>query len=174
MKQRAQRFGGDDLEEDEEKLQNKIHRMETKLKWIEHKAPPLPIQAKSTITTDSLYLFGVDFMSTGDVLKYFKRYLNQEEPEEDQKKRVVWINDSSCLVKFESSDHSLKAYEQLKLSEPRDDDELPSLKTYLQEKQQIEKEDQAKKEHNPDYEDLFGGGDIKPQDEEVKKPENAE
>jgi len=70
--------------------------MEKKLEWTEHKGPPLPIQKGSTILEDKLYLYGVDFMSTNDVVKYFNRYTNPEskEPEKD----VVWINDSSCII----------------------------------------------------------------------------
>ena len=41
--------------------------MEKKLEWTVHKAFPLPILITSTILDDSLYLYGVDFMSTKDV-----------------------------------------------------------------------------------------------------------
>lgn len=74
-KQRTERFTNED---EAESRQRKIQRMEKKLEWTEHKAPPLPIMQGSTILPDSLYLYGVDFMSTDDVKKYFKRYANQE------------------------------------------------------------------------------------------------
>lgn len=53
--------------------------MEKKLEWTEHKAPPLPIMQGSNILKDSLYLYGVDFMSTDDVKKYFNRFVTNSE-----------------------------------------------------------------------------------------------
>ena len=96
-KQRNERFANDD---DKEKRMDKIHRMEKKLEWTEHKAPPLPIMQGSEILTDSLYLYGVDFMSTDDVKTYFSRYNKQPEGSEEPNAQleVKWINDSSCVV----------------------------------------------------------------------------
>tara|TARA_B110000305_G_C19221089_1_gene530599 strand:+ start:265 stop:468 length:204 start_codon:yes stop_codon:yes gene_type:complete len=67
--------------------------MKKKLEWTEHKAPPLPILEGSTILADSLYLYGVDFMSTGDVKAYFKRYtMNKKDDAEDpENKKEVEI-----------------------------------------------------------------------------------
>ena len=48
--------------------------METLLEWSEHKAPPIPILKESNILADSLFLYGVDYMSTDDVKKYFRNY----------------------------------------------------------------------------------------------------
>jgi len=48
--------------------------MEKVLEMTEHKAPPIPIMKESVILKDSLYLFGVDYMSTDDVKKYFQSY----------------------------------------------------------------------------------------------------
>lgn len=81
--------------------------MKKKLEWTEHKAPPLPIMEGSTILADSLYLYGVDFMSTGDVKAYFKRYTSvkkdeAEDPENKSEVLITWINDSSCVVKLPS------------------------------------------------------------------------
>ena len=83
--------------------------MKKKLEWTEHKAPPLPILEGSTILADSLYLYGVDFMSTGDVKAYFKRYTmnkrdDAEDPENKQEAEIQWINDSSCVVKLPSAE----------------------------------------------------------------------
>lgn len=83
--------------------------MKKKLEWTEHKAPPLPILEGSTILADSLYLYGVDFMSTGDVKAYFKRYTmnkkdDAEDPENKQEVEIQWINDSSCVVKLPSAE----------------------------------------------------------------------
>lgn len=83
--------------------------MKKKLEWTEHKAPPLPILEGSTILADSLYLYGVDFMSTGDVKAYFKRYTmnkkdDAEDPENKKEVEIQWINDSSCVVKLPSAE----------------------------------------------------------------------
>lgn len=46
--------------------------MEKVLEWTEHKAPPIPIMKESVMLEDSLFLYGVDYMSTDDVRKYFQ------------------------------------------------------------------------------------------------------
>jgi len=46
--------------------------MERVLEWTEHKAPPIPIMKDSVMLEDSLFLYGVDYMSTDDVKKYFQ------------------------------------------------------------------------------------------------------
>jgi hypothetical protein len=124
------------------------------LEWIEHKAPPVPILAGSEILFDSLYVYGVDFMSTDDVKRYFKKYLELSTTTEDQ---VRWINDSSCVVKFPSSDLAKLAYFELKLSEPREDEKLPPLNLYLQDLREMEKREKERKLQNPDYDTLFEG-----------------
>lgn len=92
--------------------------MQKKLEWTEHKAPPLPIIQGSNILKDSLYIYGVDFMSTDDVKKYFGRYWKSEEVEnEEEAIKVIWINDSSCVVKLSSELKATKAYIELKLTE---------------------------------------------------------
>lgn len=70
---------------------------------------------------------------------------------------VKWINDSSCVVKFPSEKHSKQAYQDLKLSEARMDDQLPPLENYLQDLRESQNNEQKKKDHNPDYDTLFGG-----------------
>jgi hypothetical protein len=81
------------------------------LEWTEHKAPPLPILKDSTIQDDSIYLYGVDFMSTKDVENYFKRFSTAMEIEgEPSEFKVNWINDSSCTVKLPSAEMAQKAY----------------------------------------------------------------
>jgi hypothetical protein len=105
-----------------------LHRLEKKLEWTEHKAPPVPILAGSEILPDSLYLYGVDFMSTGDVRKYFKKYFGYNDTDGDN---IKWINDSSCVIVFPSVDMAKLAYFELKLSEPREDEKLPPLNLYL-------------------------------------------
>lgn len=73
--------------------------MEKRLEWTVHKAFPIPILLSSTILGDSLYLYGVDFMSTKDVEQYFERYSYENENQERSENfKVKWINDSSCVV----------------------------------------------------------------------------
>ena len=93
-------------------------------------------------------------MSTDDVKRYFKKYLELSTTTEDQ---VRWINDSSCVVKFPSSALAKLAYFVLKLSEPREDEKLPPLNLYLQELREMEKRERERKLQNPDYDTLFEG-----------------
>lgn len=133
--------------------------MQKKLEWTEHKAPPLPIMQGANIIPDSLYLYGVDFMSTDDVKAYFSRYSqipeDVEQVEGVELFSVQWINDSSCVIKLPTEAQAQKAYVELKLSEARKDDQLPSLYTYVQNVRELEQKVKEKKEHNPDYDDLF-------------------
>ena len=108
MKGRFERFG----EETTQRCQNKeVYRLQKRLEWTEHKAPPLPILKDSQILDDSIYLYGVDFMSTKDVENYFKRFSTAMEVEgEPSEFKVNWINDSSCTVKLPSAEMAQKAY----------------------------------------------------------------
>ena len=56
-----------------------MKKLETVLSWSEHKAAPIPILKDSEILKDSLFLYGVDYMSTDDVKKYFKNYAPDNE-----------------------------------------------------------------------------------------------
>jgi len=106
---------------------------------------------------DSLYIYGVDYMSTEDVQTYFSRYskiIGQDEVNEESFK-VIWINDSSCVVKFPSEYNAQKAYHELKLSESRSDDRLPPLEDYLKEYTEWKSKKTEEKKENPDYDDLF-------------------
>ena len=67
-------------------------------------------------------------MSTKDVENYFKRYI---EAEDENNFKIIWINDSSCVIKINTEDLAQKAYKEIKLSEPRTDDMLPPLDLYL-------------------------------------------
>ena len=55
-------------------MEQDTKKMETVLEWSEHKAPPIPILKESNILADSLFLYGVDYMSTDDVKRYFRNY----------------------------------------------------------------------------------------------------
>ena len=113
MKGRVERFGkgakedGDEDEVDEttERMQNgqkrRIQRLEKKLEWTEHKAPPIPITKGSTIISDCMYLYGVYYLSTKDVAQYFSRFTDEKSTVNGlEKLKIIWINDSSCVVKF--------------------------------------------------------------------------
>ncbi len=86
-KQRAQRFG---TEYKEPNLERKSGLMEVDLLEKRKEA-----QASSSSRLDTIHVYGVDLLSTKDILKYFEEYLPQY---------VEWINDSSCNVVF--SDNS--------------------------------------------------------------------
>ena len=163
-KERTDRFAHDD--EEMERRQGKLHRMQKKLEWTEHKAPPLPIVHESVVQRDSLYLYGVDFMSTDDVKKYFARYVRKDiEPVEGEESlSVVWINDSSCVIKLQSEALALKAYTELRLTEARTNEQLPPLETYIVQQREAKKLEQQKKVENPDYEDLFAQEEVKEED----------
>lgn len=78
--------------------------MEKKLEWTEHKAAPVPILEGQNMLSDSLYIYGVDYMSTEDVCSYFSRYskLAFQEAVDPETFKITWINDSSCVVKLPS------------------------------------------------------------------------
>jgi hypothetical protein len=120
-----------------------MEHMEKVLEWAEHKAPPIPILKESEVLKDSLFLYGVDYMSTDDVKKYFANYSSgPADANPEQKEMVVkWINDSSCVVQLPSEDLARKAYDSLKLSEPRLDDRLPPLTLYLEDLNQMKRQE---------------------------------
>ena len=62
------------------------------------------MQLEANIVLDTIYLYGVDYMSTNDIKTYLERYSSNKELLE-----VKWINDSSCTVKFESEELAKKA-----------------------------------------------------------------
>lgn len=69
--------------------------------------------------------------------------------------KILWIDDSSCVIKFCNPEEAKLAYNQKKLTEPRDDDRLPPLDIFLRELKDKEK---LEKVQNPTYETLFGDG----------------
>ena len=169
MKGRFERFGEEVIRKGQKR---ECYRLEKRLEWTEHKAPPVPIQVGSEILQDSLYLYGVDFMSTKDVENYFKRFSTAMEVDgEASEFKVNWINDSSCVVKLPSAEMAQKAYYQTKLSEPREDDRLPPLNLYLQDLRELEKREAEKKALNPDFDTLF---DVQPETEVKPPPTDAE
>eukprot|EP01017_Pseudomicrothorax_dubius_P003321 TRINITY_DN10449_c0_g1_i2.p1 TRINITY_DN10449_c0_g1~~TRINITY_DN10449_c0_g1_i2.p1 ORF type:complete len:419 (-),score=85.05 TRINITY_DN10449_c0_g1_i2:28-1284(-) len=65
-----------------------------------------------TIRPDTLHVYGVDYMSESDVLRYFTTY---------NPIRVEWINDSSCNVVFSSPDEVRRTMMSLAISKPSQD-----------------------------------------------------
>ena len=104
---RMDKFGQDHLTISEKK---EIRQIETDLKWAEHKFPPRPILKDSKILQDTLLLYGVDFMSSDDIKKYFKIHGEVE---------IQWLDDSQALVKFEDDQTAKKAYKDIRLTVPR-------------------------------------------------------
>jgi hypothetical protein len=88
-----------------------MEKLTRKLEFARHKDPPKPIEKGSTVLTDAIYLYGVDYMNTFEIKSYFERYSTDKE-----KIEVKWINDSSCTVKLESEDFIKKAFTELPLT----------------------------------------------------------
>ena len=81
------------------------------MEWTEHKAPPVPITQGAKILTDCIYLYGVDFMSTKDVETYFNRFTDEKSTANGlDLLKIIWINDSSCVIKLQSPELAQKAY----------------------------------------------------------------
>lgn len=70
--------------------------------------PPKPIESDSAFNEDTLYLYGVDYMSTDDINAHFNSFGEQ--------RAVTWINDSSCRVQFESGEVARRAYKNCALT----------------------------------------------------------
>ena len=68
-----------------------MHRLEKKLEWTEHKAPPVPILAGSEMLPDSLYLYGVDFDELIEEDKEFKLVNYLKYIEELKKGKILRI-----------------------------------------------------------------------------------
>ena len=75
-KQRAQRFGTEYKQPDASGMMD-VDLLESRKEASE----------SSSSREETLHVYGVDMLSTSDVLKYFSEYGPQ---------RVEWINDSSC------------------------------------------------------------------------------
>jgi hypothetical protein len=55
-----------------------------------------------------VYVFGVDYLSTKGVLRHFGAYGAE---------KVLWIDDSSCVVKFPDEESVKKVFESLPVRE---------------------------------------------------------
>lgn len=99
IKDRMQKFGMEPTGE----VKKNMQKLERQIAWKTNKDQPKEIQQGSQVIETSLYLYGTDFMSTGDVNKYFSIF---------DPKQVQWINDSSCVVSFEDPTKCALAYEK--------------------------------------------------------------
>ena len=90
-----------------------MERLQRKLEFAKHKESPTPLPLGAEIVPDSLYLYGVDYMSTNDIKTYLERYTSAGDKEALE---VRWINDSSCTVKFESAEFAARALKEQALS----------------------------------------------------------
>ncbi|CAG9324650.1 unnamed protein product [Blepharisma stoltei] len=59
------------------------------------------IEPAGEIRPDTLHLYGVDYMSTKEILKHFDGF---------KPLKVEWLNDSSCNVQFPGPDFALNAF----------------------------------------------------------------
>lgn len=64
---------------------------------------------------DTLHVYGVDFLSTDKVLRYFSKF---------NANKVEWLDDSSCNVVFENEDYVSKAVSDLSLTRENIEDEI--------------------------------------------------
>jgi hypothetical protein len=90
-------------------------KLKRRLEFAKHKEAPKPIEKDSQILLDSIYLYGVDYMSTFDIKSYFERFASDKEA-----LVVNWLNDSSCLVKFESEEKAKQAYADSSLTSAKE------------------------------------------------------
>lgn len=95
LKARAERFA--DEEADIEPNPH-IKNLESRVNQLRSYEKPVEIQRTATISEDSLYLYGTDFMSTEDI----KDYMGVQFPDII----ITWINDSSCTIKFVSQEQA--------------------------------------------------------------------
>ena len=94
-----------------------LERLQRRLEFAKHKDPPKAIERGAVTTPDTLYLYGVDYMSTFDIKSYFERFASTRDAVV-----VNWLNDSACLVKFESIEQAAKAYSDSALTSSSDSD----------------------------------------------------
>jgi hypothetical protein len=107
-KARAERFGVEYAPRDETGL------MDVDL-FEERKEAPLEVERR----TEAVHVYGVDLMSTSDILKYFGEY---------GPTYVEWLNDSSCNVLFRDGPTAKRAVAGQ--GKPLNPDQLPERECY--------------------------------------------
>lgn len=98
-----------------------ITNLENKVNQLKSFEKPEEIKRTAVITEDSLYLYGTDFMSTGDI----KDYMGIQFPDI----YVTWINDSSCTIKFDSKEQAATAYMKFSVRPATIVNETPEAET---------------------------------------------
>lgn len=74
------------------------------MKIVGNERKPRVLRKKSQFCgKKQIYVYGTDYLSTNDILEYFKSH--------SPDKAVEWINDSSCVVVFASKEAALNAYQ---------------------------------------------------------------
>ena len=120
IKSRQQRFekGVEEVKEEEDKEKQEptkeslveIKRLERRIGQLENKEQPMDIDTDATVSETKLYLYGTDFMSTTDIKDiYMCRY-----PEI----QINWINDSSCVLIFNTEKEASDAIHGFSVGEP--------------------------------------------------------
>ena len=82
----------------------KIKKLNKRITSLKAYEKPVQISSDAKIIEDSLYLYGTDFMSTGDIKNYFGTLFPAV--------HIKWINDSSCTIKFETGEEAESAYKK--------------------------------------------------------------
>eukprot|EP00347_Sterkiella_histriomuscorum_P000683 403374902 len=111
LQDRQQKFGGDVTDE----AQKRLEKLQRRLDFARHKEAPQPILSESEISPDTLYLYGVDYMSTDDIQSYIGDQFGGESGVQ-----ITWINDSSCRIKFENEQLAQRAYQLSSMSSNTD------------------------------------------------------
>ena len=91
-------------------------------------AKPEQIKAEAQILADKLYLYGTDYMSTGEIKNYFVHFPSI---------RVTWINDSSCIIGFSSESEAETAFFKYSIK-PLEDQPLETENLEGEEKMDID------------------------------------
>jgi hypothetical protein len=74
---------------------------------------------KGEVKKDSLYIYGVDYLSTKKIMEYFHYFTPS---------KVIWLNDTSCNVVFPSDEYALNALNSCCLEKIEDDKNFENIK----------------------------------------------
>ena len=106
-----------------------MERLQRKLEFAKHKEPPTPLPLGSEILEDTLYLYGVDYMSTFDIKAYLERYTLSGSDKDILE--VKWINDSSCTINFENAELAAKALKEQALTSSMQEQQHENLQLHI-------------------------------------------
>ena len=88
IKARQERFG----EEVDQVASSKINQLNKRITSLKAFEKPVGIAEGANILSDTVYLYGTDYMSNKDI----KAYIGTQFPDHE----IKWINDSSCTIKL--------------------------------------------------------------------------